>query len=216
MSIVDNYKQILLPENIQLVVVSKFQPASAILELYNAGHRAFGESRVQELTQKYEQLPTDINWHFIGHLQTNKIKYILPFTVLIHGVDSFRLLEEIDRCAAKTGKIQDCLLQVHIAREETKFGFSFKELDEILTLGKINKLKNIRVCGLMGMASFIDNENVVRTEFHSLAQYFRETKKKYFSDNKYFKELSIGMSGDYQIAVQEGATMVRIGSLIFK
>jgi len=218
MSIVEKYKKIQsqLSADVRLVVVSKFQPETAMMELYKAEQRVFGENRVQEITEKHERLPKDIEWHFIGHLQTNKVKYILPFTVLIHGVDSFRLLEEINKCAGKIGKIQDCLLQIHIAREETKFGFSFQELDEILMSGKIESLKNIRICGLMGMASFVDDERIVRQEFHSLSQYFRKIKEKYFFDSKYFKELSIGMSGDYPIAIEEGATMVRIGSSIFK
>jgi pyridoxal phosphate enzyme (YggS family) len=213
MNRVEKYRQIQLPADVQLIAVSKFQPESAIMELYEAGHRAFGESRVQELTDKYEHLPKDIQWHFIGHLQTNKIKYITQFSVLIHGVDSFRLLEEINKCAAKIDKVQDCLLQIHIAREETKFGFSFEEVNEILN--KLDTLNNIRICGLMGMASFIDDENAVRQEFRSLAQYFRQLKTTHFADKAYFKELSMGMSSDYPIAIEEGATIVRIGSSIF-
>ncbi|MDR0873056.1 MAG: YggS family pyridoxal phosphate-dependent enzyme [Prevotellaceae bacterium] len=212
-SIVEKYRQICLPANVQLIAVSKFQPESAVMELYEAGHRAFGESRVQELMEKHEHLPKDIQWHFIGHLQTNKIKYIVPFSVLIHGVDSFKLLEEIDKCAARIGKVQDCLLQIHIAREETKFGFSFEEANE--TVSKLDTLYNVRICGLMGMASYTDDEKAVRQEFRSLAQYFRQLKASRFADKEYFKELSMGMSGDYPIAIEEGATMLRIGSSIF-
>jgi pyridoxal phosphate enzyme (YggS family) len=204
-----------LPENVRLVAVSKFQPNESILELYNAGQRIFGESKVQELLTKYELLPKDIEWHFIGHLQTNKVKYIIPFISLIHGVDSIKLLQEINKCSQKAGRIVDCLLQVHIAREETKFGFSFDELDEILQSGEIREMENVHISGLMGMASYTDDKEQVRQEFRSLKQYFDKVKNTYFAHDKGFKELSIGMSGDYQIAVEEGSTLVRVGSFIF-
>jgi pyridoxal phosphate enzyme (YggS family) len=217
MSIVDNFQQIQsqLPQKVQLVAVSKFQPMSSIQILYDQHQRIFGESKVQELLSKYEALPKDINWHFIGHLQTNKVKEIVPFISLIHGVDSFKLLSEIDKCAAKINRVVNCLLQVHIAQEETKFGFSFDELDEMLKSKGWKELRHIRICGLMGMASFTNDDNQVRKEFRSLSNCFSTIKKNYFSQISYFSEISMGMSGDYPIAIEEGATLVRIGSSIF-
>jgi len=200
---------------VQLVCVSKFNPKESILEAYETGERIFGESKVQELCDKQETLPQDICWHFIGHLQTNKIKYIVPFVSLIHGVDSFKLLAEIDKQAAKTGKTVNCLLQIHIAQEETKFGFSADELLEMLRVGEWQGLKNIRICGLMGMATFTDNHEKIRTEFRGLKMLFEQVKTTYFASDPSFCELSMGMSDDYQIAIEEGSTMVRVGSLIF-
>lgn len=204
-----------IPVHVQLVCVSKFNPNESILEAYETGERVFGESKVQELCGKYEALPQDISWHFIGHLQTNKIKYIVPFVSLIHGVDSYKLLAEIDKQAAKAGKTVNCLLQIHIAREETKFGFSTNELIEMLGVGEWQALKNVRICGLMGMASFTDNREQIRTEFRGLKTLFDQVKTDYFSSEPSFSELSMGMSDDYQIAIEEGSTMVRVGSLIF-
>lgn len=204
-----------IPMHVQLVCVSKFNPNESILEAYETGERVFGESKVQELCGKYEALPQDISWHFIGHLQTNKIKYIVPFVSLIHGVDSYKLLAEIDKQAAKAGKTVNCLLQIHIAREETKFGFSTNELIEMLGVGEWQALKNVRICGLMGMASFTDNREQIRTEFRGLKTLFDQVKTDYFSSEPSFSKLSMGMSDDYQIAIEEGSTMVRVGSLIF-
>jgi PLP dependent protein len=204
-----------IPPHVQLVCVSKFNPNESILEAYEKGERIFGESKVQELCGKYETLPKDIVWHFIGHLQTNKIKYLVPFVSLIHGIDSYKLLSEINKQAVKAGKIVNCLLQVHIAQEETKFGFSNEELLEMLKKGEWKSLKNIKLCGLMGMATYTENNEQVRMEFRYLKKLFDEVKASYFTSEKSFCELSMGMSDDYQLAIEEGSTMVRIGSLIF-
>lgn len=189
-----------------LIAVSKTKPAEAILELYNLGQRDFGENYVQELLGKYEQLPKDIRWHYIGHLQSNKVKYIAPFIHLIHGVDSLNLLKEINKQALKNNRIIDCLLQVHIAKEETKFGLDSDELDALLT-GDLSLLKNIRICGLMGMASFSNNIDLIRAEFKYL--------KSLFDKYTQLSTLSMGMSSDYKVAIEEGSNMVRIGSLLF-
>lgn len=200
---------------VELIAVSKTKPASDIQTLYNAGQRAFGENKVQELVDKYEVLPKDIQWHLIGHLQTNKVKYIAPFVHLIHGVDSFKLLKEINKEAIKNNRIISCLLQFHIAQEETKFGFSFEEAQEMLDSKEFVELQNIEICGVMGMASFTQDENLIREEFQTLYNYFQLIKSHYFKFNPDFKELSMGMSGDYKIAMEEGSTMVRVGSTIF-
>lgn len=217
MSIANNLKQVLseLPEEVRLVAVSKFHPNEAIEEAYQAGQRIFGENKVQEMTAKYETLPKDIEWHFIGHLQSNKIKYILPYVALIHGIDSYKLLIEIDKQAAKHGRIVNCLLQLHIAQEETKFGFSIEECREMLNKGEWKQLAHIRICGLMGMASNTDNVEQIQQEFCSLSRFFNEVKKTWFSDTETFRELSMGMSDDYPEAIAEGSTLVRIGSKIF-
>ncbi len=217
MDIETNLKEVLaeLPQNVRLVAVSKFHPNEAIEEAYTAGQRIFGESKVQEMTQKYETLPKDIEWHFIGHLQTNKIKYMAPYVSLIHGVDSYKLLSEINKQGAKCGRVIPCLLQMHVAQEETKFGFSFEECTEMLKQGEWKELKNISLHGLMGMASNTDNMQQVRKEFRMLHSYFEEVKNSFFTNETTFKELSMGMSHDYSIAVEEGATLVRIGSRIF-
>jgi PLP dependent protein len=204
-----------IPEHVRLVCVSKFHPNESIIEAYESGERIFGESKVQELCGKYETLPQDIIWHFIGHLQSNKIKYIVPFVSLIHGVDSYKLLEEINKQAVKVGKVVNCLLQMYIAREETKFGFSKEELLEMLELAEWQKLKNIRICGLMGMATFTSNSVQIRTEFCELKTLFDQLKATYFVDQPSFCELSMGMSDDYQLAIEEGSTLVRVGSRIF-
>ncbi|MDD3078194.1 MAG: YggS family pyridoxal phosphate-dependent enzyme [Paludibacter sp.] len=204
-----------IPEHVKLVCVSKFHPDEAIMEAYETGERIFGESKVQELCGKYERLPKDIHWHFIGHLQTNKIKYLVPFVELIHGVDTYKLLSEINKQAAKEDKIMNCLLQVHIAAEETKFGFSPDELLETLSAGAWRNLKNIRICGLMGMATFTDNHDQVRKEFRTLISLFNKAKADFFADNNSFSEISMGMSDDFKIAIEEGSTMVRVGSSIF-
>ncbi len=202
-----------LPPGLKLVAVSKFKPIGDIMLAYDAGVRDFAENRPQELKQKMEALPNDIRWHFIGHLQTNKIKMIIDRVSLIHSVDSLRLLNEIDREASKRGLTKDVLLQIFIASEESKQGLSSDELKEILEIK--DRFKNIRFCGLMGMASFTENGAVVRSEFAKLKELFDITKREYFADCSYFCELSMGMSGDFDIAAEEGSTMVRIGSLIF-
>lgn len=204
-----------LPEGVKLVAVSKTKPAELLMEAYRHGQRAFGENKVQEMVWKHDELPKDIEWHFIGHLQTNKIKSIVPFVHLIHGVDSYKLLKAIDKEAEKVNRVIPCLLQFHIAEEETKFGFSLDEVTEMLNSPDFRLLKNIRVSGVMGMATFTDDENQVRKEFSGLKNAFDRLKKEYFSENDYFKEISMGMSGDYKIAVAQGSTMVRIGSTIF-
>lgn len=201
-------------QNITLVAVSKTKPVDEILELYQLGHRDFGENYVQELVAKASHLPKDIRWHFIGHLQSNKVKFIAPFIHLIHGVDSIKLLKEINKQAEKNNRVIDCLLQVHIAREETKFGMDEKEVDELVSRLKSEPLKNVRICGLMGMASFTDNMEKVRTEFQNLKVFFDKQPLLTLHPSP-FTILSMGMSSDYKIAIDEGSNMVRIGSLIF-
>lgn len=201
----------LSPKNIVLVAVSKTKPVEAIKELYDLGHRDFGENYVQELEDKQQQLPQDIRWHFIGHLQSNKIKYIASFVHLIHGIDSFKLLKEVDKQAKKVNRTIDVLLQVHIAEEETKFGLDGKELSEILNSEEISALKNVTIRGLMGMASFTEDKEKVRKEFRYLKSLFDQFSALHPS----FSILSMGMSGDYTIAIEEGSSMVRIGSLLF-
>jgi pyridoxal phosphate enzyme (YggS family) len=204
-----------IPSEVKLVAVSKTKPVSDILEAYNAGQRIFGENRVQELLKKKDLLPADIEWHLIGHLQTNKVKLIVPFVSMIQSVDSFRLIKTINDEARKTGRTVNCLLQLHIAREETKFGFSFSEVNEMLGDIASRTLDSIRICGVMGMATFTDDKDMVREEFRYLADCFRKLKTAYFINDEGFKEISMGMSGDFAIAISEGSTMVRIGSLIF-
>ena len=191
-------------------------PVAQIKVLYEAGHRFFGENRPQELKAKYEALPQDIEWHFIGHLQSNKIKYIAPFVSLIHSVDSFSLLQEINRHAEKNNRIISCLLQFFIAQESTKFGLSWDECSEMLESKFFTLLKNVKIIGVMGMATFTDNKEMVRKEFQRLHTYFTQLKTKYFTVDSDFKEISMGMSDDYEVAIEEGSTMVRIGSAIFK
>ncbi|MBL7967121.1 MAG: YggS family pyridoxal phosphate-dependent enzyme [Prolixibacteraceae bacterium] len=204
-----------LPVQVKLVAVSKTKPVEMLMEAYRHGQRAFGENKVQEMVAKYEAMPKDIEWHFIGHLQTNKIKYMASFVHLIHGVDSFKLLKAIDAEARKVGRIIPCLLQFHIAEEETKFGLSLDESLEMLDSEEYRALNHISLSGVMGMATFTDDETQIRKEFAALKSYFDNLKTNYFSGNPQFKEISMGMSGDYLIAVDEGSTMVRIGSTIF-
>ncbi len=204
-----------LPEKVRLVAVSKFHSADAIEEAYRAGQRIFGESKVQEMTAKYEILPKDIEWHFIGHLQTNKVKYIVPYVALIHGIDSYKLLVEVDRQAAKVQRTVHCLLQLHIAEEESKFGFSFDECREMLGSGLWKSLSHVRICGLMGMATNTSDTEQITKEFCSLNNFFREVRQEWFPDSDSFRELSIGMSSDYPQAIASGSTLVRIGSKIF-
>lgn len=201
-------------KNIVLVAVSKTKPAEAIKELYDLGHRDFGENYVQELQEKQDQLPKNIRWHFIGHLQSNKVKYIAPFVHLIHGIDSFKLLKEVDKQAKKIDRTIDVLLQVHIAQEETKFGLDENELNEVFRSDELSQLHNVTIRGLMGMASFTDDKEKVRIEFKYLKSLFDKYSGLQTQNTK-LETLSIGMSGDYQIAIEEGSTMVRIGSLIF-
>jgi pyridoxal phosphate enzyme (YggS family) len=218
MAIADNllkYKKELDETAVKLVAVSKFQDADAVLEAYQVGQRVFGENVVQELVEKQEKLPKDIEWHLIGHLQTNKVKYIAPFISLIESVDSIKLLQEIDKQAAKNKRVIDCLLQVYIADEETKFGLGFDELVELLRSEEYKALKHVRIVGLMGIATNTEVEKQIRDEFEELKVLFDGIKLSYFRNEDYFKEISMGMSSDYKIAVEEGSTMVRIGSSIF-
>jgi hypothetical protein len=204
-----------IPQGIKVVAVSKTKPVEDILTVYNTGHKIFGENRVQELTDKYRQLPADIEWHLIGHLQSNKVKYIAGFVHLIHSVDSLKLLMTVDQEAGKSQRMIDVLLQVYIAREETKFGLDRNELIDLLNSPGYKTLKNIRISGLMGIATFTEDMNQVRAEFRELKEIFDFCKKDYFGEKDYFSELSMGMSGDYKIAIEEGATIIRVGSLIF-
>lgn len=204
-----------LPASVQLIAVSKTKPNEDIIQAYQAGQRVFGENKVQEMADKYESLPKDIQWHLIGHLQTNKVKYIAPFVTLIHAVDSLKLLKEINKEAKKNNRVIDCLLQFFIASEETKFGLTFEEATEILESKEFIEMENVRIVGLMGMASFVEDEDQIRDEFRTLYNYFQVIKSHHFKFNSDFKELSMGMSGDYAIAIEEGSTMVRIGSSIF-
>jgi pyridoxal phosphate enzyme (YggS family) len=196
-----------IPKEVTLVAVSKTRQNSAIIEAYQIGQRIFGENKVQELVQKFEELPKDINWHMIGHLQTNKVKYIAPFVSLIHGVDSIKLLKEINKRAKQNNRVIDCLLQVHIATESTKFGFDIPKVNE--AIDSANEYQNIRIVGLMGMATFTDNKQQVIQEFSSLKTVFDTVK------NEHITTLSMGMSGDYQLAIEQGSSMVRVGSAIF-
>lgn len=209
MSIKDNLLKIksILPEHVTLVAVSKTKPVADLMEAYNAGQRIFGENKIQEMTEKWEQMPKDIQWHMIGHIQTNKVKFMAPYVSLIHGVDSLKLLEEINKQALKNNRIIDCLLQIHIAEEETKFGLNKDELADLLVSESFKNFKNINIVGLMGMATFTENQIQIKKEFEHL--------KSIFDQLKNLKTLSMGMSGDYQLAIECGSTMVRIGSSIF-
>lgn len=218
MSIADNlkqYKSEVESDGVKLIAVSKTQPIESILEAYNAGQRIFGENHVQEMVDKEAQLPKDIEWHLIGHLQSNKVKYIAPFVKLIHGVDSLKLLQEINKQAAKNKRVIDCLLQVYIADEDTKFGLGFDEVIELLRAEELAELQNIRIVGLMGIATNTKNEKQITMEFNELKVFFDGVKVSFFRKDDAFKEISTGMSADYKIAIEEGSTMVRIGSSIF-
>ncbi|MBK9336057.1 MAG: YggS family pyridoxal phosphate-dependent enzyme [Lewinellaceae bacterium] len=200
---------------VALVAVSKTHPPERILDLYRQGQRVFGENRVQELAAKAEQLPPDIAWHLIGHLQTNKVRHIAPFVGMIQSVDSLRLLEEIDKQAARAGRVLDCLLQFHIAGEETKFGLDEQEARDLLESASFRVMQHVRICGVMGMATFTDDTEQVRSEFRHLRTIFNNLREHYFRDAPHFREISMGMSSDWEVAVEEGSTMVRIGSLLF-
>ncbi len=216
MSIPENLLNInaTLPSHVTLVAVSKTKPISDLLQAYEAGQRVFGENKIQEMTDKWEQMPKDIKWHMIGHIQSNKVKYMAPYVSLIHGVDSLKLLEEINKQAQKNNRVIDCLLQLHIAEEETKFGLNEEELDDLLQSEIFKNLKNIKIVGLMGMATFTENQTQIKKEFQHLKAIF-DNHQEPTTHNRQFTTLSMGMSGDYQLAIECGSTMVRIGSSIF-
>lgn len=218
MSIADNIKnlkKITVPKKVSLIAVSKTKPVEDVQEAYDAGQRLFGENMVQELVEKYEQLPKDIQWHLIGHLQTNKVKYIAPFISLIHSVDSLKLLQEINKQAEKNKRVIDCLLQIYIADEETKYGLGFDEAIELLRSDEFATLKNIRIRGLMGIATNTDNPKQLKDEFNELKVFFDGIKVSFFRKDEYFTILSMGMSADYEIAIEQGSNMIRVGSTIF-
>jgi len=218
MSITDNIKALkteIESGNVKLVAVSKTKPIEDLMEAYQAGQRIFGENQVQELADKYELLPKDIEWHLIGHLQTNKVKYIAPFISLIHSVDSLKLLTEINKQAEKNNRVIDCLLQIYIADEETKYGLGFDEVIELLESQEFTELKNIRIVGVMGIATNSENQKQIKEEFYELKTLFEGLKIAYFKNESSFKEISMGMSSDYQLAIEQGSTLVRIGSDIF-
>lgn len=204
-----------IPENVTLVAVSKTKPTQFISEAYNCGHRDFGENKVQELVEKAELLPKDIQWHMIGHLQRNKVKYIAPFIALIHGVDSFKLLKEVNKQAKKNERKIDILLQFHIAKEDSKFGFSYEEVSEMLNDENFIQLSSVNIRGVMGMATLTKNKNQITEEFKTLKNYFLRLQSSYFEHNNDFNIISMGMSGDYRIAIEEGSNMIRVGSAIF-
>lgn len=209
------YLELAIPENIKLVAVSKTKPVEEILKIYQQGQRDFGENKVQELVNKQPNLPQDIYWHFIGHLQTNKVRFIAPFVHLIHSIDSLKLLSEVNRQALKNNRNIDCLLQIYIASEESKFGLDQTEAEELLSSETYQSMSNIRICGVMGMATFTSDKSLIRKEFGNLKSIFNMLRETYFADSVYFNEISMGMSDDYTIAIEEGSTIVRIGSAIF-
>ncbi len=215
--IAENYKDTIasIPSKVRLVAISKTKSNEQIMEVYQCGQREFGESKVQELVPKHEHLPPDIIWHMVGHLQSNKVKFIAPFVSLIHSVDSFKLLKTINREASKNNRSIDCLLQMHIAEEETKFGFDYDEIAEILSSKEYESLANIRIRGLMCMATYTENTEQIKREFRLLQEYFNKAKQTFFKDNDSFSIRSMGMSDDYKIAIEEGSTMVRVGSKLF-
>lgn len=217
MDIQSNLKDIIrnIPPDVKLVAVSKTKPVEMLQSAYDIGQRDFGENKALDMVAKYQELPPDIRWHFIGHLQTNKVKYIAPFVFLIHAVDSLKVLQEINKHALKNNRVIDCLLEIHIAEEESKFGLSRETAGAILNSDEFNKLENIRVCGLMGMATYTGDQDQIRNEFQALKKHFEYLKQAYFFNKPEFKEISMGMSADYLIAVEEGATIVRVGSKIF-
>ena len=216
-SISENLKKVLstLPDDVRLVAVSKYHPTESILEAYNEGQRVFGESHVQDLQVKHETLPDDIQWHFIGHLQTNKVKYIAPYVSMIEAVDSLRLLQEIERQAAKCGRVVDVLLELHIAEEETKYGLTINDCRLLLEEGEWRQMEHVRICGLMMMASYVEDNDQIAREMSLAADFFDEVKDRFFADADYFCERSWGMSHDYLIACRCRSTMVRIGTTIF-
>ena len=217
MNIALNFRSVVaeIPAHVKLVTISKTKPLEEIMEVYQEGHRIFGENKVQELVRKFEQLPKDIEWHMVGHLQSNKVKYIAPFVHLIHSVDSLNLLQEINKQAIKYNRTINCLLEVHIAEEETKFGLDDDEVYKLIESQGFKDCSNIHLAGLMGMATYTENIDQIRKEFNHLHELFMNLKKTKFSDNPEFKDLSMGMSSDYKIAIEEGSTMIRVGSKIF-
>lgn len=217
MSVSENLREIWkqIPGHVRLVAVSKTKPVKDILEAYEAGQKVFGENKAQDLIAKQPDLPGDIEWHFIGHLQRNKVKYLAPFVSMIESVDSLKLLKEIDKQGSRHNRIIKCLLQFHIASEETKFGLDPDEAEEILVSGEYRTMNNIALCGVMGMATFTDEEAVLRKEFSSLREIFHVLKERHFKANDAFREISMGMSGDYKLAIEEGSTNVRVGTAIF-
>ena len=217
MSIQENIRKLKagIPDHVAIIAVSKRKPVEDIMQAYQAGHRIFGENRVQELIEKQPLLPGDINWHMIGHLQTNKVKYIAEFVDMIHSVDSLKLALAIDREAFKTGRVIPVLLQIHIADEESKFGFSEDELNSLLDSTELTVLKNLRIDGLMGMATYAEDMEKIRSEFRCLREVFSRVKNAYFAGSDHFRQISMGMSEDYEIAIEEGSTMIRVGTLIF-
>ena len=204
-----------LPQGVTLIAVSKYHPSEAVQAAYDAGQRDFGESKAQDLKVKHEQLPKDINWHFIGHLQSNKVKYIAPFVHLVHSIDSYKLLNEVNRQGEKAGRRIPCLLQIHIAQEETKFGFTPQECKEMLAMGEWRNLENIELRGVMCMASNTDDTKQIEEEFTTVQRLFNEIKERFFADNERFNIISAGMSDDYPIAIEHGSTHIRVGSSIF-
>lgn len=204
-----------IPEHVQLVAVSKTKSNEDIMEAYKAGQRVFGENKVQDLGKKYEELPKDIEWHYIGHLQTNKVKYLAPFVHMIEAVDSLKLLKEINKKAKAHDRTIKCMLQFHIAEEESKFGYSYAEVEELLGSDEFKAMENIQIAGVMGMATYTTNEDQIRNEFKTLKAYFDKLKVSFFEADACFKEISMGMSNDFLIAIEEGSTMIRIGSDIF-
>ena len=218
MSVAKNIQDFLaqhVPDNVKLVAVSKTKPTADIMEAYEGGYKIFGENKVQELVDKYHELPKDIEWHMIGHMQSNKVKYIAPFVHLIHGVDKFKLLKVINKEGAKHDRVINCLLQFHIAEEQTKFGLDLEEAHEMLRSQAYAALTHVNVMGVMGMATFTENHQKVRKEFKKLKTLFDDLKNNYFTNKQDFNQISMGMSNDYKIAIEEGATMIRIGSLLF-
>jgi len=217
MNIQENIEQIRnsIPSNVTLIAVSKTKPNEDIMQAYNCGQRIFGENKAQELKVKHETLPKDIQWHFIGHLQENKIKYIIDYVAIIHSVDSLKLLKEINKQALKHNRIVDCLLEIDISHEASKFGLSKEEVEILLDSEDYKQLNNIRLCGVMGVGSITDKREQTKKEFRELKEIFLSIKEKYFRDKDFFKEISMGMTHDYDIAIEEGSTMIRIGSKIF-
>ena len=204
-----------IPENVKLVIVSKTQSPEVIRKVYDAGHRVFGENKVQELVAKQPELPEDIEWHFIGHLQRNKVRQIVPVTAMIQSIDSLRLLREVNKEAVNANRVIDCLLQFHIATEESKFGLDLEEAVEILDSPVYEEMQNIRLCGVMGMATFTDETKLITQEFSHLHSIFQKLQNTYFSNDPAFKEISMGMTGDYRLAIDQGSTIIRIGTAIF-
>lgn len=218
MSIADNISAIkkeIGTTGVKLIAVSKTKPLESIMEAYETGQRIFGENTVQELVEKQEKLPKDIEWHLIGHLQTNKVKYITPFINMIHSVDSMKLLKEINKQALKYQRVIDCLIQLEIADEDTKYGMDLSEAIELLRSAEYQELKNIRICGVMGIATLSDNPKITQEEFYELTTFFKGLKDTFFRNNSSFREISMGMSGDYKLAIEQGSTMIRLGSTIF-